>query len=332
MLSGLLLVGAMVVLVGYIFGNLNYQAWTDDAYVDGHVATVIPKVPAYVLILHIDDNTLVKKGDLLVELDPRDFEAAVAVAKGNLAAARGKLAEATQQVAVNDLNIRQSQAELKLADANSELAESNLKRVNGVSDVRAVSTERDDEARAAAEGSRASVLSAQVKVDSARAQVALAKAQALTAHAIVEQADAQLQQATLNLSYSRIYATDAGTVTNKTVEEGNYVQPGQALFSIVPDSLYVIANYKETQLTHVKVGQKAEVSVDTDPDLHFTGYVESIQRGTGSRFALLPPENATGNFVKVVQRVPVKIVLDNPGDAMKNIAPGMSVEVRIQAN
>ena len=143
------------------------------------------------------------------------------------------------------------------------------------------------------------------------------------------QAEAQRDQAKLNLSYTTIRASDGGSVTNKTVEVGNYVQPGQVLFSVVPDELYITANFKETQLTDVRPGQRVMVRVDAFPSLRLQGRVDSIQRGTGSQFALLPPENATGNFVKVVQRVPVKITFDDPGEALHWISPGMSVEARI---
>jgi membrane fusion protein (multidrug efflux system) len=149
------------------------------------------------------------------------------------------------------------------------------------------------------------------------------------AQATIDRQRAALAQAQLNLSYTKIYATEAGSVANKTVEVGNFVQPGQVLLSAVPDVLYITANYKETQMTSVRPGQPVTIRVDAFPNLRLKGHVDSIQRGTGSQFALLPPENATGNFVKVVQRVPVKITFDDPGEAIKWISPGMSVETRI---
>ena len=138
-----------------------------------------------------------------------------------------------------------------------------------------------------------------------------------------------MAQARLNLSYTKIFAVEAGSVANKTVEVGNFVQPGEVLFSIVPNALYVTANYKETQITDVRPGQPVTIHVDAFPGREFRGRVDSLQRGTGSQFALLPPENATGNFVKVVQRVPVKITFDMPAEALRWIAPGMSVETTI---
>ncbi|NPT59923.1 HlyD family secretion protein [Paraburkholderia elongata] len=329
LILGILALIVLLTIAAYFLVPDLYEKQTDDAYIDAHLVSVIPKVPAYVQTLHVNDNSKVTAGDLLVELDPRDYAVQVDVARANVAAAVGKLEEARNQVAVADANIGQQQAELDVSKANAKLAVVNLARLQSVADVRAVSSERVDEAKAAADGTRASVTAAQVKVDALQAQAKLTRSQVKTAEAAVAQAHAMLEQATLNLSYTKIYATESGSVANKSVEQGNFVQPGQTLLSVVPDKLYVIANYKETQLTHVRPGQQVTVLVDAFPDLRLRGHVDSIQRGTGSHFALLPPENATGNFVKVVQRVPVKIELDNPGEALKLISPGMSVETEI---
>jgi membrane fusion protein (multidrug efflux system) len=199
-----------------------------------------------------------------------------------------------------------------------------------VSDARAVSSERIDTATAAADATHATVTATETKIRSALASGDLARAQVKTAEASVAQAQAALDQAQLNLSYTKITAAQSGTIAEKTVEEGNYVQPGQTLFSIVPEAPYVIANFKETQLAGIRPGQAASIRVDAYPRLELKGHVESLQRGTGSVFALLPPENATGNFVKVVQRVPVKIVFDDLGEAAQWISPGMSVEARVR--
>lgn len=306
-----------------------YEKRTNDAYVDAHIVSVIPKVPAYVQKLHVDDNSKVQAGQLLIELDPRDYVVQLEQAQASLADAEGKLQEARDQIPVADAEIARQRAELDVAESNAKLAQINLSRLQSVSDIRAVSSQRVDEGKAAASSTRASVIAAQVRVQAAQAQAKLARSQAATAQAAVGHARAAVDQAALNLTYTKIYAGEAGSIAKKTVEPGNFVQPGQLLLSVVPEHLYVIANYKETQLTQVRPGQAVAVDVDAFPDLHLRGHVQSIQRGTGSRFALLPPENATGNFVKIVQRVPVKIEFDNPGEAMKWIAPGMSVETRI---
>jgi membrane fusion protein (multidrug efflux system) len=326
---GMLALIVLMAVAAYFLVPRLYEKQTDDAYVDAHLVSIIPKVSAYVQTLHVDDNSKVAAGDLLVELDPRDYVVQVELARANVATAEGKLAEASNQVLVADANIGRQQAELEVARANAKLATVNLARLQSVSDVRAVSSQRVDEGKAAADGTRASVTAAQVKVDAAKAQARLARAQVQTAQASIAQAHAMLAQATLNLSYTKIYAPQPGSIANKSVEPGNFVQPGQTLLSIVPDKIYVIANYKETQLTQVRPGQSVTIFVDAFPDLRLHGHVDSIQRGTGSQFALLPPENATGNFVKVVQRVPVKIEFDNPGEALKWISPGMSVETAI---
>jgi membrane fusion protein, multidrug efflux system len=306
-----------------------YSERTDDAYVEAHLTTVTAKVPAYVQTLHVDDNAKITAGELLVELDPRDYVVQVDVARANLAAAEGKRKESDNRVAIADADAAQTRAELEVARANAVLAAANLQRLRSVSDARAVSNERLDTGQAAADGTRAALTAAQTKVRSALASADLARTGVTTATASVAQAQAALDQAQLNLSYTKIAAVQAGTIANKTVEEGNYVQPGQMLLAIVPLNPYVIANFKETQLERIQPGQAATVRVDAYPRLRLKGHVDSLQRGTGSVFALLPPENATGNFVKVVQRIPVKIILDDP-EAFKWISPGMSVEASIR--
>jgi len=329
LLFALLGLAALLVIALYFLAPGLYEKETDDAYVETHVVSVISKVPAYAQALYVDDNSKVAAGQLLVQLDPRDYAVQVSQAQANLSSAEGKLQDARNQIPIADADIARQRAELDVAQANAKLAEANLGRLQSVSDVRAVSSERVDEGKAAAASTQASVVAAQVRIQAAQAQAALARSQTKTAEASVAQAHAMLDQAMLNLSYTKIYATEAGSVASKSVEPGNYVQPGQLLLSVVPDKLFVIANYKETQLTHVRPGQAVTIRVDAFPDLRLRGHVDSIQRGTGSRFALLPPENATGNFVKVVQRVPVKITFDNPGEALHWIAPGMSVETQI---
>jgi len=320
----------LALLVAYFVVSDIYSERTDDAYVEAHLTTVTAKVPAYVQVLHIDDNAKIKAGDLLVELDSRDYLVQVDAARASLAAAEGKRKEADNRVAIADANAAQTLAELKGIRANTELAAINLQRLRSVSDQRAVSTVRVDTAKAAADSTQADLVAAQTKVQSAKAAANLARAEIATANAAVAQAKAALAQAELNLSYTKISALEPGTIANKEVESGNYVQPGQALFSVVPTTLYVIANFKETQLERIKPGQVATVLVDAYPNLRLKGHVDSLQRGTGSVFALLPPENATGNFVKVVQRIPVKIVFDDPLEVTQLISPGLSVEVSVQ--
>ena len=323
---------AFIVIAAYFVVPDWYSESTDDAYVEAHLTTVIAKVPAYVQTLHVDDNATVKNGELLVELDPRDYVNAVDVARANLEAEHSRRKEADTRVGIAEADVEQARAELTVARANAVLADANLKRLHSVSDARAVSSERVDTATAAFDANRATVTAAETKVRSSLATAELARAQVKTAEASVAQASAALDQANLNLSYTKITAVLNGTIANKTVEEGNYVQPGQTLFVIVPMAPYVVANFKETQLERIRPGQAAYVRVDAYPHQRLKGHVDSLQRGSGSVFALLPPENATGNFVKVVQRIPVKIVLDDPGDAAKWISPGMSVEAQVMVS
>jgi membrane fusion protein (multidrug efflux system) len=306
-------------------------ARTDDAYVEAHVALVSARVPGHVQTLHIDDNSAVTEGEVLVELDPRDFAVKVDAAKASLAAAESRRDEAKSQTKIAAAEIEQASAEADAASANARLAADDLKRFQGVSDVRAISTERLDTARAAADASHATLEAARTKVTLARNQAELAHVQEQTAAAAVEQAKAALAQAELDLSYAKITAPDSGTVANKLVEAGNYVQPGQTLLSLVPTEVYVVANFKETQIDGIKPGSKAEIRIDSFPGLRLDGHVDSIQRGSGATFALLPPENATGNFVKIVQRIPVKIRLDAPPETLARLTPGMSAIVSIGA-
>jgi membrane fusion protein (multidrug efflux system) len=325
------LVAFMVIAAFFVVPDW-YSESTDDAYVEAHLTTVMAKVPAYVQSLHVDDNATVKNGELLVELDPRDYAVAVDVARANLEAAQSRRKEADSRVGIADADVAQAHAELAVAQANAVLAVANLKRLHSVVDARAVSNERVDTATAAFDATRATVTAAETKVRSSLATADLAREQVKTAEASVAQASAARDQANLNLSYTRITAVLSGTIANKAVEEGNYVQPGQTLFAIVPVAPFVIANFKETQLERIRPGQAANVRVDAYPHLRLKGHVDSLQRGTGSVFALLPPENATGNFVKVVQRIPVKIVLDDPGEAAHWISPGMSVEAQVMVS
>jgi membrane fusion protein (multidrug efflux system) len=267
-------------------------------------------VSAQVTRVLIDDNVEVKQGKLLIELDPRDFEVALEQAQTNEAAARGRLQQAQAQLAVSKANVAQAQAQVAVAQANAVNAQADLQRYQSVT-ANAVSRQQVDSAIAAARTAKANVDAAREQVSANQAQVAVATSQVTTDEAEMQQAQAQVRQAQLNLSYTKIYAPEDGRVTQKNVEPGNYVQTGQALFAIVQHDVWVVANFKETQLTDMRPRQPAEIEVDTYPNHPFKGHVESLQMGTGSAFSLLPSENATGNYVKVVQRVPVKIVFDD---------------------
>ena len=303
---------------------------TDNASIESHVTPMAMQVAGRVAHLYVQDNQEVRQGDVLLELDPADYEARLAQAQAGLAAARSQLAQANAQLAVDQAKAGEERAGLTAAEAQAGLSQSDLQRYQSV-ESRAVSRSQIDLAETQARAAAAQVEVVRNKVLEAEAMAGLSQAAIATATANIQQSEAAVRQAELNLSYVKITAPEDGRVTHRTVEQGAYVLPGQALLAIVPRQCWVVANFKETQLAHMRVGQPVEIKVDAYPDRTFHGHVESLQAGAGARFSLFPPENATGNFIKVVQRVPVKIVLD---DADPNLAlgPGMSVEptVRVQ--
>ena len=193
-----------------------------------------------------------------------------------------------------------------------------------------MSQDQIDAAQTQVRATSADVLVARSKISAAEAQVTLGQANIATAEANIGQSEAAMRQAELNLSYTKVTAPETGRVTRRVVEQGNYIQPGQSLLAIVPKNMWVVANFKETQLKHMRPGQPTEVEVDAYPQFKFKGHVESIQAGSGARFSLFPPENATGNYIKVVQRVPVKIVIDDNANANVVLGPGMSVEPKVR--
>ena len=323
---GLLIIGAAAV---YYFLAVRPYETTDDAFIDGHMIQISPQVSGHVLTVLIDDNQLVKKGDPLAQIDPRDYDVALTQARANLAAAQSRLAQAQHQVIVSRAKAEQERAAVGVAEAEAARAEANLARYQNV-ESRAVSREQVDAAIAAAHSSAAALEEARKKADASDAQIGQDQTQIPTADAGVQQAEAVLRQAELNRSYADITAPEDGWVTRRIVERGQYVQVGQALLAIVPRNVWITANFKETQLTHMKPGQPVWIEVDAFPQRKFRGHVDSIQAGTGAQFSLLPPENAAGNYVKVVQRVPVKIVLDEGEDPNFPLPLGASVVPRVK--
>jgi membrane fusion protein (multidrug efflux system) len=416
-----LVVAAIVLLVGAILG-VRYWLYarshesTDDAFIDGHIIQISPKASGYVAKVYVTDNQQVKDGDLIVELDARDYEARLKQAKAALDAALAKEKEArtnvfltratgaanVQQaaatvqrarsgvessraaaasdqsrasqaaaaVATAQANLEQARAQVQAAEAEVTRANADVDRYQALFAKDEVSKQQLDQAVATArtasaqlETARQKIAANEAQVNEARSsqaaavetarqsqtqitgaqagvgeatgrlaqantapqQVAVSQAEADTAGASTEQLRAQVEQAELELSYTKIYATETGRVTRKSVEEGALIQIGQPLLAIVPGDVWVTANFKESQIGRMVPGQPVDISVDAYPDKTFKGHVDSIQAGTGAQFSLLPPENATGNYVKVVQRLPVKIVFDEPPDPKHMLSPGMSV-------
>jgi membrane fusion protein (multidrug efflux system) len=328
-LAALVLVGALIG-GGYWYLTRDQES-TDDAFIEGDVIHVSPQVSGEILALHITDNQRVQQGDLLIEIDPRDF-----ITARDQAAAALSVAKAQAEAARIDLQMIQVAAPARLAAAQAQLARAlaNQKRADIEAERQTkagprVTSQMDiDTALTNASSAAATVAHDRAQVEMNRLvqqQIAQAKAQVEQLDAQVKHAEAQLAQAELNLSYTKIRARAAGIVTGRAVNVGDIVERNQTLTDLVIGVPWVIANFKEDQLTHMQPGQPVDIAIDTYPDEAFKGHVDSIQAGTGARFSLLPPENATGNYVKVVQRVPVKIVFDDPAGVERFLALGMSV-------
>jgi membrane fusion protein, multidrug efflux system len=374
-----LVIAAIVVIVGGIFAWRYFSSYesTDDAEVDGHLMPLSARISGYVLHVNVDDNQAVHKGDVLVEIDPRDYQTALDQAKANLASAQATArslnitvpvtnVSTTSQISSSEADIdnaqagivaaRQqydaAQADLIQAQANDVKAQNDLVRYKQLVDKQEISRQLYDQAVAAAASGDATVAAAKANVSAAAQQitqararlataeanlrssqtgpqqVASTKARALSAQADVEEKQAALEQAELNLQYTKLIAPVDGVVS-KSVEVGMNVQPGQQLLTIVPlNDVWFTANFKETQLKYMRPGQKAEIKVDANGRT-YQGHVDSIANSSGARLSLLPPENATGNYVKVVQRIPVKIVLDPGQNSDDYLRLGMSVEPKV---
>ncbi len=324
--------------LSYLAVALTHET-TDDAFLDGHILSVAPKVAGQVKQVCVTDNQAVAAGQLLVEIDPRDLqvqadqkEAAVKVAQANIGLLKANLELSQAQVASAEATAKQTAAEATAAQATAERANADLKRAEELMGNRTISPQEYDSAKANATSADASLRAAREKAASNQAKVGEAQAQVAASQKALERGESQERQAEteahaaeLNLSYTRILAPEAGRVTRKAVETGDYLQVGQNLMALVPDRLWVTANFKETQLARIRLQQPVKIRIDSVPGQEFRGHVDSIQAGSGARFSLLPPENAVGNYVKVVQRVPVKIVFEQPPERAQSLGPGMSV-------
>jgi membrane fusion protein (multidrug efflux system) len=302
---------------------------TDDAFIASYVTFVSPRVSGPVIKLLATDNEHVKAGDVLLEIDPSDYQTLVDQAAADLAVANSHVLQAEAKILVDQAKADQQTNAILAAQALASRAEADRLRYESV-ESQAVSRSQLDLAKTQASSTAAEVEVARSQARAAVAQVDLDRADVQTARAQVQQAQTRLQQAQLQLSYTTIAAPRDGRVTRRSVEQGAYVQTGQALLALVPDDLWVVANFKETQLERMRPGQRVLIRVDAYPHHLFNGKVDSVQAGSGALFSLLPPENAVGNYVKVVQRVPVKITFDEPVDLSRfSVAPGMSVQPKV---
>ena len=378
---GLILIG-LVILIGIFFlwrYLTSYEA-TDDAQIDGHVNAVSARVSGHVLKLNVQDNQYVEKGTVLVEIDPADYEVAVAQARAEYADAQAQAAAAGINVPITDVSsssqvsgaqagVSSAQAGISAArqqyeaaksqvveaDANNTKAQNDLVRYKQLIEKQEISQQQYDQAVASAQAAAATLLAARASADSYAAQIEQAqsklvqagadlrtadtapqtmratRARALSAQANAERKKAELDQAELNLLYTKVIAPVSGAVSNRTVEIGQNVQPGQEMMKVIPldyTDLWVTADFKETQLKKMKPGLSAEIAVDATGKT-YKGHVDSIAGASGARFSLLPPENATGNYVKVVQRIPVKIVFEATENKGHELRPGMSVVPKV---
>lgn len=331
---GIVVVIAIVVALFFWLTTRNIES-TDDAFTESDAVTIAPKASGYVTELRVKDNQRVKKGDLLVVIDPRDNTAQRDQAQAQLGLAIAQLHQAQASLELSKVQYPaqkdQALAQQAKAQANYLNAQEDYKRQRGV-DPRATSQRNIDAASAQLRSAQAELASAKAQVEVAsqiQLQIRQQETNVEARQQQVEQAQAQLNTANLNLSYTEVRAPYDGFVTKRNVQVGTLVQAGSSLFSLVSPEVWVTANFKESQLERMKPGDKVDISVDAWPDMKLEGHVDSVQMGSGSRFSTFPAENATGNYVKIVQRVPVKIVIDKGLDPNKPLPLGLSVEPKV---
>jgi len=321
--------GACLLLIALIGGlaywlQARHYESTDDAFVAARSFSVAPKVGGYVTDVPVTDNQHVNAGDLLARIDDRDYRIAVDQAKAQVEVARGNIDNIQAQIDSQRQQIDQAKAQVDQAEAQLKFAEQEEARAKDLVDKGAGTVQREQQTRSDLQAQQANTTRTKAALVAAQLGIKTLQTQLESARASLRQAQAQLNQANLNLQYTRVTAAQSGRVVKLSGAVGTYATPGQSLMMFVPDEVWIVANYKETQLRDMRPGQPVEVRIDAYPDRKLTGHVDSVQPGSGTAFSLLPAENATGNYVKVVQRVPVKIVIDNwPADVP--VGPGMSV-------
>jgi membrane fusion protein (multidrug efflux system) len=336
-----LVIGAVIAVLAFFFG-IRYWMYasthedTDDAYVTGYTHQISSRITGTVEQVLVDDNWHVTAGQPLLKLDPRDYQVALEKDRASYAQARAQLLQASTEIPLVEAQLAQAQAQVDSSKANSDYLRRTFERNNQLFyQGRGVISKQDlDTTQSQAEISTATYKANLAALNVASENVKVAHAQEEAARAQAEAGLAQVKNSELQLSYCTIVAPASGRIAEKTVQTGNRVSVGQALMAVVQDDVWILANLKETQLERVRVGQPVEIKIDALPHYRFTGRVDSLQPGTGSNFALLPPDNATGNFIKIVQRVPVKILFDPESikTVRDQIAPGLSAAPSIIVN
>lgn len=347
-----IIIGVLVLLLLITGGFLYYLharnfVSTDDAYTTGDIHQISARIPSSVTEIEVIDNQLVKEGDLLVQLDSREYEIALQTAQASVAQAHAKVAQTKAAIQLSNANELAAEANVSIvvatgsqADARMSLAKIGYDRAISISKSNPgaiaqtsidTATEQVKIAKSEVAAAAANLKAAQAQVTAARAKTSAAGADVEAAQASQQSADAQVAMVQLNIEFTKIIAPVAGKVSKKSVEVGQRLNPGQPLMAIVPQNVWVLANLKETQLAKIKIGQSVAVKVDAIPDFVFDGKIQSIQEGSGSTFSLLPSDNSIGNFTKIVQRVPVKITLDRKQlEAHRDLlVPGLSVIPKI---
>ncbi|MBB4183522.1 membrane fusion protein (multidrug efflux system) [Sinorhizobium terangae] len=303
-----------------------FEISTDDAYVKADSTTIAPKVSGYIAAVLVGDNEPVKAGQILARIDDRDYKVNLEQAKAEVEAAEANIANKQSALIAQQSAIDAAKATVEADKADETFAEHDDKRYAELAKQGFGTVQNAQQAASRIAAARAAVTRDSAALANATKQLDVIKAELAQAKAALDSAKAAEDQAELNLSYTALTAPIDGVIGNRTLRVGQYVQAGTQLMAVVPtDAAYIVANYKETQLTDVRPGQKVEIEVDTFPGLVFKGHVDSISPASGQEFALLPPDNATGNFTKVVQRIPVKIALDHDSPASVVLRPGMSV-------
>jgi len=319
-------IALLIWLIDYLLVG-QYFVGTDDAYLAADSAMIAPKISGYVTQVPVNNNQLVRAGQVLAVIDPRDYQAALAGARADVAAARATIASSQAQLALQQARIQAAAAQVQADQARQNFAAQDRKRYLEAARAGASTAQSSSQAGTDLAAADAALAADQANLLAAQRQVAVLAAALAQSQAALQQDQARALQAALDLGHTQITAPFDGMVGDKTVAVGDFLQPGTELMAVVPlNQVYVQANYKETQITHVAPGQPVTVTVDGYPSLRVTGKVDSISPASGQEFSLLPPDNATGNFTKIVQRVPVKIVLNLNNDLIGKLRPGMSVE------
>ena len=314
----------LAIIVAAIFWWLDARNYisSDDAFIDTHAVQVTPQVGGTILAVPVSDNQQVAQGQVLLRIDPRDYQASLAQAQAQVEQAQASVENVNAQIMAQQANIAQAKTNVTQSEAALTFSQQQYQRAQDLFGRGAGTQQALQQANTDLTQKKAALLASQASETAAEKQLGVLRAQRTSALAQVDAAKANVNTAQINLDRSTIVAAQAGSVANLTAAVGGYAQPGQSVMALVPQTVWVTANFKETEIGEMKVGDPVDISVDAYPGKTFKGHIDSIQAGSGTAFSLLPPQNATGNYVKIVQRVPVKIVFDGKPDVY--LGPGMS--------